>query len=152
MTYDDIDGEPTDIWLVDASRRLDEPSGDVARLISSITTGLPRVRRPGRDLDTDDAHIRVNDRVIKQLLATRVRAASGRLVVHVQLHGDDGDLAGVTIGLIARYRDDLHARADTVRDTVRTVIESCLGPARAAEAGADIHVRWQDVYTLEWLQ
>ncbi|MBM7366136.1 hypothetical protein [Gordonia hydrophobica] len=151
MTHPNPSDEPTDAWLVDASRRLDEPSGDVARLISAITTGLPRVRRPGRELATDDHRVTVNDRVVRQLLATRVRAGVGRLVVRVDLHGDDGVLTGVTLGLIARYRDDLHGRADAVREAARTVLVDTLGSSTSATACTDIHVRWQDVYTREWL-
>lgn len=151
MTNQSFGGQPTDTWLVDASRRLDEPSGDVARLISSIVTGLPQIRRPGRDLDTDDSRVTVNDRVIKQLLATRVRTHTGRLVVHLTLHGDGTDLTGVTIGLIARYRDDLHGRADAVREAAQLVLADSLGESTSAEARANVHVRWQDVYTREWL-
>ncbi|ALG86031.1 hypothetical protein [Gordonia phthalatica] len=151
MTNANLSGERMDAWLVDASRRLDEPTGDVARLISSIVSGLPQLRRPGRELDTDDELVTVNDRVIKQLLATRIRTASGRLVVRLELHGDDAALTGVTVGLIARYRDDLHERADVVREAARAVLVDSLGPSATAEACANIHVRWQDVYTREWL-
>lgn len=151
MTNPNLGGEPTDAWLVDASRRLDEPSGDVARLISSIASGLPRVRRPGRDLNTDDDRVTVNDRVVKQLLATRVRARAHRLVVRVELHGDGGVLTGVTIGLIARYRDDLRGRAEVVREAAQAVLRDSLGPSISADARASVDVRWQDVYTREWL-
>lgn len=151
MNSEAVGGDPTDAWLVDASRRLDEPTGDVARLVSAIASGLPRLRRPGRDLATDDPRVRVNDRVLKQLLATRVRNAVGRLVVHVRLDGDDDELTGLTIGLVARYRDDLHAEADRVRDAVEQVLGETLGADSARRAGAQVHVRWQDVYSREWL-
>lgn len=40
----------TDAWLVDATRQLADPPGDVDRLISSISAGLNRIRRPARPL------------------------------------------------------------------------------------------------------
>ena len=104
------DDDRTDAWLIDASRKLDEPTGDVERLINSITAGLGRVRRPTRTLATDDSAIAVSDRVIRQLLATRVRVATGRLVVSAIVEGDGDAVTGVTLGLIARYLDDPQLR------------------------------------------
>lgn len=141
----------TDAWLVEASRQLDEPTGDVARLIDAISTKLPAMRRPGRPLASDDPAVAVNDRVLKKLLATRVRSTVGRLVVNVALDGSGADLSGVTIGLIARYRDDLRTEADRVREVVGTVLVDVLGETVTAAARADIGVHWQDVYTREWL-
>ena len=95
----DDDSDETDAWLVEASRRLEEPDRDIAQLISSITGKLGRVRRNGRLLDTDESTVRVNDRVVKQLLATRIRHTLGRLVVLVELDGPDGiDSAETTDG------------------------------------------------------
>lgn len=151
MRNANLSDEPMDAWLVDASRRLDAPSGDVARLISSIVGGLPQLRRPSRQLDTDDPLVRIDDRVIRQLLATRIRAESGRLVVRLDLHGEGAELTGVGIGLIARYRDDLQERGQVVREAAQAVLTEALGRSASAAACADVHVRWQDVYTREWL-
>lgn len=91
------DDDQTDAWLVEASRRLEEPDRDIAHLISSITGKLGRVRRVGRTLDTDDDMIRVSDRVVKQLLATRIRHALGRLVVLVELDSPNSPGAPDTV-------------------------------------------------------
>ncbi|EGD54937.1 hypothetical protein [Gordonia neofelifaecis] len=151
MSSSTVGEEPTDAWLVEASRRLDAPSGDVARLIARVAGAVPALRRPGRELATDDVRIRINDRVVKQLLATRVRTATGRLVVRAQVDGDADQVTGVMIGLIARYGDDLHAEAERVRAAVRETLTLALGSDIAASVGDRIHVRWQDVYTRQWL-
>lgn len=163
---DVYDDEQTDAWLVDASRRLEEPDRDIARLISSITGKIGRVRRNGRPLDTDDERVQVNDRVVKQLLATRIRHALGRLVVLVELDApgnvenpdvaEDTDLSDtavtrVRIGLIARYHDDLVADSDRVREVADTVLASALGPTITATARRHIDIRWQDLYTRNWI-
>lgn len=150
-TYLDDDPDHTDSWLVDASRRLSEPDADVGRLISSITGNLERVRRPARRLNTDSTGIEVSDRVIRQLLATRIRQRLGRLVVQVTLDGDDAQLARVRIGLIARYHDDLVGDSDRVRDVADEVLTATLGPRSSDVARRSIDVRWQDLYTREWL-
>lgn len=160
---DVYDDEQTDAWLVDASRRLEEPDRDIARLISSITGKIGRVRRNGRPLDTDDERVQVNDRVVKQLLATRIRHALGRLVVLVELDApgsvenpaeddlSDNAVTRVRIGLIARYHDDLVADSDRVREVADTVLASALGPAITATARRHIDIRWQDLYTRNWI-
>lgn len=145
------DDDRTDAWLIDASRKLDEPTGDVERLINSITAGLGRVRRPTRTLATDDSAIAVSDRVIRQLLATRVRVATGRLVVSAIVEGDGDAVTGVTLGLIARYLDDLLADADRIRDVVGQVLIETVGERSSAAARSAVTVRWQDLYTREWL-
>ncbi|WP_454175437.1 hypothetical protein [Gordonia sputi] len=162
----DDDSDETDAWLVEASRRLEEPDRDIARLISSITGKLGRVRRNGRILDTDDETIRVNDRVVKQLLATRIRHTLGRLVVLVELDSPDSRDTGesphaqgssenavsrVRIGLIARYHDDLVADSDRVREVADDVLASTLGPSASATARQHIDIRWQDLYTRNWI-
>ena len=168
----DDDSDETDAWLVEASRRLEEPDRDIAQLISSITGKLGRVRRNGRLLDTDESTVRVNDRVVKQLLATRIRHTLGRLVVLVELDGPDGietthsaestngqqaegspknGVRRVRIGLIARYHDDLVADSDRVREVVATVLASVLGPSTTTTARQHIDVRWQDLYTRNWI-
>ncbi len=136
---------------MEASRRLDEPTGGVAHLISAISGKLPTMRRAGRALATDHPAITVNDRVVKNLLATRVRVGIGRLVVNIQLHGSGSDLSGVTIGLIARYGDDLHAEGDRVRALVGALLTETLGAAVTVTARENIRVRWQDIYAREWL-
>lgn len=151
MSAEAFGDDRTDAWLVDASRRLDEPSGDIARLIEAISDGRPRLRRPGRALATDDAAVQVNERVLKQLLATIVRAGTRRLVVQVDLAGDGTELTGVSIGLICRYGDDLRARGDQVREQVGQVLSQTLGPGVTDQARRSIRVRWQDLYTREWL-
>ena len=151
MSGESYDADATDTWLVEASRQLDEPSGDIARLIANFGDSLPRLRRPGRALATDNPLVRVNDRVLKKLLATRVRTSVGRLVVHTELLGDGTGLDGVSIGLIARYRDDLPRSADLVREQVAAILAQVLGADVTERARGDIHVRWQDVYTREWL-
>lgn len=138
--------DETDAWLVAASRHLDEPSGDVGRLISSLTANLSRVRRPGRTLTTDTDGVRISDRILKQLLATRIRSIVGRLVVFVAVDGNGDSIDGVQIGLIARYHDDLLAVSDHVRDVVDDVLHSTLGAATAREARRAVGVRWHDVY------
>lgn len=151
MSAESYGGDAADAWLVQASRQLDEPSGDIARLIENFGDSLPRLRRPGRDLATDDRSVHVNDRVLKKLLATMVRTGVGRLVVHVELLGDGTELTGVSIGLIARYRDDLPRSADLVREQVAQILARTLGAGVTERARGHIHVRWQDVYTREWL-
>lgn len=146
----DSDVDRTDAWLVDASRRLEPPGGDVDRLISSITRGVQRVRRPGRSLATDDAGIAMSDRVVKQLLATRVRAELGRLVVFAAVDGAGDEATGIRLGLVARYHDDLLDDANQVRDVVSRVLIDALGAESSAAARRDIAVRWQDIYTREW--
>lgn len=166
------DDDQTDAWLVEASRRLEEPDRDIAHLISSITGKLGRVRRVGRTLDTDDDMIRVSDRVVKQLLATRIRHALGRLVVLVELDspnspgapdtvahdsgseralGRDAKVSRVRIGLIARYHDDLVADSDRVREVADAVLASTLGSETTALARQHIDIRWQDLYTRNWI-
>ena len=165
----DDDSDETDAWLVDASRRLEEPDRYIARLITSITGKLGRVRRSGRILDTDDGTVRVNDRVVKQLLATRIRHTLGRLVVLVELDSPDGSeipdtgenlqsqgspenaVSRVRIGLIARYHDDLVVDSDRVREVADAVLASTLGPSTSATARRHIDIRWQDLYTLNWI-
>ena len=58
---------------------------------------------------------------------------------------------GVRVGLIARYADDLPALSDEVRDIVDDVLLDTLGSESSAAARHNISVRWQDVYTREWL-
>ena len=112
--------------------------------------------------------MRVNDRVVKQLLATRIRHTLGRLVVLVELDSPDGieathsaestdgqqaegspknGVSRVRIGLIARYHDDLVADSDRVRE----VVASVLGPSTTTTARQHIDVRWQDLYTRNWI-
>ncbi len=148
---DDEHSDETDAWLVEASRRLDEPSGDVNRLISAISANLSRVRRPARTLSTDVDGIRVSDRIVKQLLSIRVRSAVGRLVVFVAVDGEGDEVSGIRIGLIARYQDDLLTRSEEVRDAVGDVLATALGEQTTTTARRNITVRWQDVYTREWL-
>lgn len=151
MIIDDGHSDETDAWLVEASRYLDEPDGDVTRLIDAISTNLDRVRRPARTLATDVSGVRVSDRIIKQLLSIRIRSTIGRLVVFVSVDGDDDLVTGLRIGLIARYRDDLLALSDEVRDVAEAVLSATLGDRSSAAARQAITVRWQDVYTREWL-
>lgn len=146
----DIDDD-TDAWLVEASRRIEEPAGDVRRLIDAISSNLSRVRRPARALATDTSHVRVSDRIVQQLLATRIRNAVGRLVVFVAVDGDHDTVSGVRVGLIGRYHDDLLDVSDDVRDVVDDVLKTTLGADVTTRARRDIGVRWQDVYTREWL-
>ncbi|AZG48713.1 hypothetical protein [Gordonia insulae] len=148
---DDEHSDETDAWLVEAGRRLDEPAGDVARLIDAISANLGRVRRPARTLVTDSPGVLVSDRIIKQLLSIRVRALLGRLVVFVAIDGNGDTVTAVRIGLIAEYRDDLMADSEEVRDVVDDVLVSALGPRTTTTARRNITVRWQDVYTREWL-
>ncbi|MGV9713577.1 hypothetical protein ACWDTI_23280 [Gordonia sp. NPDC003424] len=150
IVVDDASDE-TDAWLVEASRRLDEPAGDVQRLIASISANLSRVRRPARVLATDTAGVWVSDRILKQLLATRIRTSIGRLVVFVALDGAGDAVDGVRIGLIAQYGDDLPAASEDVRDVVEDLMGDALGPTITARARRSIEVHWRDVYTREWL-
>ncbi len=57
------------------------------------------------------------------------------------------DVAGLRIGLIARYRDDLLALSNEVRDVAEAVLSATLGDWSSAAARQAITVRWQDVYT-----
>ncbi|MFT4127334.1 MAG: hypothetical protein QM662_14040 [Gordonia sp. (in: high G+C Gram-positive bacteria)] len=140
----------TDAWLVEAGRAIDEPEGDVEKLISSIGAGLGRVRRPSRRLRTDDAGITVGDRVVKQLIARRVRRKVGRLVVFAAVDGEGQAVDGVRVGLVARFADDLQGLSDQVRDVVDAVLIEVLGAETTAEARRNIGVRWQDVYSRRW--
>ncbi|MFW0792537.1 hypothetical protein AAFP30_01870 [Gordonia sp. CPCC 205515] len=146
IVVDDDTSDETDAWLIDASRRLDEPGGDVHRLISTLSANLPHGRRPGRSLATDTAGVQVNDRILKQLLATRIRARIGRLVVSVAVDGNGEAVDGVHVGLIARYHDDMVAASDHVRDVVDDVLHTTLGISASDAARRAIGVRWQDVY------
>jgi len=149
--YVDADNDDTDAWLVEAGRQIDEPQSDIARLIASISSGLGRTLRPARTLATDDGAIAVSDRVVKQLIAIRVRRALGRLVVFASVDGEGVAVTGVRIGLIARYGDDLPALSDEVRDVVDGVLADTIGDELSAHARRNVTVRWQDVYTREWL-
>ncbi|MBY4574012.1 hypothetical protein ACN94_10495 [Gordonia paraffinivorans] len=142
----------TDAWLVEATRQLAEPPDDIARLIASISAGLTRVRRPARALATDDQRIKVSDAIIKQLIAIRTRRGLGRLVVFVSVDGTGDAVTGLRVGLIARYADDLIGLSDRVRDIVDDILVDTLGVDASAEARRNIAVRWQDVYTREWLR
>ncbi|GAB18931.1 hypothetical protein GOEFS_070_00150 [Gordonia effusa NBRC 100432] len=147
-----IDDDATDGWLIAAARELDPPIGEVERLISSITTTMTNVIRPARSLGTDVDGVLVSDRVVKTLLATRIRSQVGRLVVYAQvLVNDEDDVTGARIGLVARYRDDLPAMSDRVRDVVEDVLVATIGEYGSASARTNIHVRWQDVYSRDWL-
>lgn len=150
MTDLDLDDDHTGAWLVEATRGIDEPTDDVRRLISSITGNLGRVRRPGRPIASDDPGIRFNDRVIKQLIATRIRSLLGSLAVYVAVDGDDLQITGLRIGLVAHYHDDLPALSDDIRDLVDEVLTGLLGSPSGPRA--PIAIRWQDVYTREWRQ
>ncbi|MEY1674880.1 hypothetical protein AB4Z55_11915 [Gordonia sp. ABKF26] len=149
------DSDATDVadaWLVEATRQIaDEPASDVDRLISSISGSLQRIRRPARTLATDGLRIYTSDRVVKQLIAIRTRRELGRLTVFVSVDGDGETVDGVRVGLIARYADDLPALSDDVRDIVDEVLVETLGGDSSAVARRNISVRWQDVYTREWL-
>jgi hypothetical protein len=149
------DSDATDVadaWLVEATRQIaDDPASDVDRLISSISGSLQRIRRPARTLATDGLRINTSDRVVKQLIAIRTRRELGRLTVFVSVDGDGETVDGVRVGLIARYADDLPALSDDVRDIVDEVLVETLGGDSSAVARRNISVRWQDVYTREWL-
>ncbi|MEE3852792.1 hypothetical protein VZC37_20805 [Gordonia sp. LSe1-13] len=149
---DDGHSDETDAWLVDASRQLDEPEGDVSRLIDAISTNLDRARRPARAVATDLPDVWVSDRIIKQLLSIRIRSTIGRLVVFVAVDGDEDVVTGLRIGLIAHYRDDLRALSDDVRDVAAKVLTATIGTDAAAQARTSVTVRWQDVYTRDWLR
>ncbi|MFC3242722.1 hypothetical protein ACFOJ6_10610 [Gordonia humi] len=41
--------------------------------------------------------------------------------------------------------------SDRVRDLVEDVLVSTIGVRTSAAARADVSVRWQDLYTREWL-
>ncbi|NMO02085.1 hypothetical protein HH308_12770 [Gordonia sp. TBRC 11910] len=151
MTLQFDDADATDGWLIAAARDLDPPSGEVERLIASITTTVTRAVRPAHTLNTDVDGVKMSDRVVKALLATAIRAAIGRLVVYAQLVDDAGQVTAVRIGLVARYRDDLQEMSDRARDAVRDVLAATLGEHTSSAAAADIHVRWQDVYSRDWL-
>ncbi|MGC4933017.1 hypothetical protein ACLQ3C_04975 [Gordonia sp. DT30] len=150
----EIDDEQTDAWLVAAGRELGGPdnslSADANRLVGAITASLGTIRRPGRALDTDTSGVRISDRVLKQLLAIRIRRTLGRLVVHLVVDGADGAVDRIRIGLIARYRDVLPTDSERVRDTVTDVLNAVLGPDHSATAAQHLDVRWQDLETHEW--
>ncbi|MCF8589023.1 hypothetical protein [Gordonia liuliyuniae] len=151
VRFDDATDDPTDAWLVDAVRDEREPDSDVERLISSISSGLSRMRRPARTLATDTDGVWVSDRIVKQLIAVSVRRALGRLVVFASIDGTDDTADGVRIGVIARYADDLPATSEKVRDVVDEVLISTIGARSSAVARTEVTVRWQDLYTREWL-
>lgn len=143
--------DDTDAWLIEAGRSIDEPEGDVRRLVTSISAGLGRVRRAARILDTDDDAVAVSDRIVKQLIAIGVRRSVQRLVVFASIDGDGRTVDGVRIGLIARYGDDLATLSDSIRDVVDDVLIDTIGSESSTTARRNITVRWQDVYTREWL-
>ncbi|MCD2143996.1 hypothetical protein [Gordonia paraffinivorans] len=141
----------TDAWLVEAARQLAEPQNDIERLIASISAGLNRIRRSARALATDDQRIKISDAIIKQLIAIRTRRGLGRLVVFVSVDGVGDAVTGLRVGLVARYADDLIELSDRVRDIVDDILVDTIGVDASAEARRNIAVRWQDVYTREWL-
>ncbi|WHU48709.1 hypothetical protein QNM97_06880 [Gordonia sp. L191] len=149
-----LDDEQTDAWLVAAGRELDGAtdrlSEDANRLVTAITANLGRVRRPGRPLDTDTPGVQVSDRVLKQVLAVRIRRTVGRLVVHLLVDDEDGRVDRIRIGLIARYHDVLPSDSEQVRDIMTEVLTELLGPEHAAVAACHLDVRWQDLETHEW--
>ncbi|WOC12293.1 hypothetical protein [Gordonia sp. MP11Mi] len=151
IRYDGATDEPVDGWLVDAIRDDREPDSDVERLISSISAGVSRMRRPARPLAADAREVWVSDRIVKQLIAVQIRRALGRLVVFASIDGAEDAVDGIRIGLIARYADDLVARSERVRDLVEDVLVSTIGVQASATARTNISVRWQDLYTREWL-
>ncbi|MGO3325602.1 hypothetical protein [Gordonia sp. (in: high G+C Gram-positive bacteria)] len=151
VRYGEMTDDPTDAWLVDAIRDDREPDSDVERLISSISSGLSRIRRPARMLAADARGVSVSDRIVKELMAVRIRRALGRLVVFASVDGPDDVVDGIRIGLIARYTDSLLAQSDEVRDIVEDVLTSTIGVRSSAAARTNIAVRWQDLYTREWL-
>ena len=73
------------------------------------------------------------------------------MTVFVSVDGAGDTVDGVRVGLIARYADDLPALSDEVRDIVDDVLIDTLGTESSAAARRNISVRWQDVYTREWL-
>ncbi|WP_132992640.1 hypothetical protein [Gordonia zhaorongruii] len=148
---DSDENDRTDAWLVAATREIDEPDSDVERLITSISSGLKRIRRPARRLATDGRGIWVSDRIVKQMIAVRIRRSLGRLVVAAYLDGEADELDGIRIGLIAKYSDDLVGHSNQVRDAVEAVLISTLGRDTSRPARENIDVRWQDLYTREWL-
>ncbi|WP_238419872.1 hypothetical protein [Gordonia sp. 'Campus'] len=142
----------TDSWLIEATQQIaEEPTSDIEQLISSISGNLRRIRRPARTLATDDPGIKTTDRVVQQMIAIRTRRELGRLTVFVAVDGTGDAVEGVRVGLIARYADDLPALSDEVRDIVDEVLIEAVGRQSSADARRNIAVRWQDVYTREWL-
>lgn len=150
----DIDTDQTDAWLVAAGRELDSVgaglSADANRLIGAITASLGRVRRPGRALATDTPGVWISDRVLKQLLAIRIRRSLGRLAVRLLVDGNDDEVERIRIGVIARYNDILPADSEEVRDVITDVLVSLLGPHHATTASRQLDVRWQDLETRDW--
>jgi hypothetical protein len=71
--------------------------------------------------------------------------------VFASIDGDGRTVDGVRIGLIARYGDDLAALSDSIRDVVDDVLIDTIGSESSTTARRNITVRWQDVYTREWL-
>ncbi|WP_186349727.1 hypothetical protein [Gordonia spumicola] len=151
MNHDDPTADLTDRWLVEAVRDDVEPDSDVERLISSISSGLAAVRRPARRLAADAPGVWVSDRVVKQLIAVSVRRSIGRLVVFASVDGAEDHVDAVRMGLVARYADDLVDLSERVRDVVDEVLTSTIGPDVSGPARSEISVRWQDLYTREWL-
>ena len=143
--------ELTDAWLVDAIRDDREPDSDVERLISSISSGLSRFRQPARTLAADTRGVWVSDRIVKQMIAVQIRRVLGRLVVFASIDGSGDEVDGIRIGLIARYSDDLLMQSEQVRDVVEDVLTATIGVRASAAGRSDISVRWQDLYTREWL-
>ena len=150
-TTDDTTDGVADGWLVDAIRDETEPDSDVERLISSIASGLRTVRRPARAIAADPRGVAVTDRVLKQQIAMGVRRRFGRLVVFASVEGADDLVDEIRIGLIARYGDDLPMLSGRIRELVADVLIGSLGERSSADARANITVRWQDLYTREWL-
>ncbi|RPA62348.1 hypothetical protein EF294_10160 [Gordonia oryzae] len=149
-----LDDARPDAWLVAAGRELDGATdhlGEIAnRLVTTITANLGRVRRPGRNLDTDTPGVQVSDRVLKKVLTTRIRRTAGRLVVHLLVDGEDGRVDRIRIGLIARYHDVLPWDSEQVRDIMTDVLTELLGPEHAALAACHLDIGWKDLETHEW--
>lgn len=138
-------------WLVEATREIAAEDNDVERLITSISSGLRQIRRPGRAIATTAPNVLVSDRVIKQQLAIAIRTRIGRLLVSASVDGAGTATDGIRVGLIARYGDDLLALSDTIRNVIGHVLINAIGREASEAARSNITVHWRDLYTNEWI-
>ena len=146
MMVDMRTAEPrTEDWILEAGRRLGPTTTDITRLTKTVVDTARRLSQSRDELATDDGLVVVTDRVVRRLILVAVRSAIGRRVVEVGVRIDDGEAAGITLGLVARYDDDLEVLARQARSAIETLLVDVIGVEHAARVSSAIDVHWADL-------
>jgi hypothetical protein len=135
----------TEDWILEAGRRLGPTASDIARLTRTVVDTARRLSQSRDELATDDGLVVVTDRVVRRLILLAVRSAIGRRVVEVAVRIVDGEAAGITLGLVAQYADDLEVVAQQARAAIEALLADVLGERHAARVSAAIDVHWADL-------